>query len=166
MRRDPQRGTAPGWVLVADADEHAGARLVRALQRRGWLACATRHGTEALRLAEAQPVTLAVVDVRLLDMAGAELAATLRARHPRMRIVVTSAEPRPDLELAARRAGVAGYLAKPAEPAAVEALLDRFLGPGRRVARRARGARLRDAPATGGAPAPPGRGRGHPAPRG
>jgi hypothetical protein len=58
------------WIVVADGDENAGSLLAGYLVHQRLRAYPTRRGAEALRIARAHPLGLAVVDVVLEDMAG------------------------------------------------------------------------------------------------
>lgn len=101
-------------VMVVD-DHQVFADLVSlALGAEPDLACVGTAGTcaEARVLARDAGPTLAVVDVRLPDGDGLDLAVELMSLVPGLRVVVLTAYPRPDLVARARTVGVSALLAK------------------------------------------------------
>jgi DNA-binding response OmpR family regulator len=118
----------PRWVLIADRDGPAARRLVRLILQLGLRAFQTARGDEALRLAEAEPVRLAVIDAALQDMAGPQLALRLRTLDPALPVIMTTGDFRPEIEVQARRAGVLHYAHKPLDDARLEAVLRKVLG--------------------------------------
>lgn len=69
-------------------------------------------GAEALRLADADPPDLMLVDVGMRGMNGIELATALRERHPRVRVLMLSMYDNREYVLSAVRAGARGYVLK------------------------------------------------------
>ena len=69
-------------------------------------------GAEALRLAEADPPDLMLVDVGMRGMNGIELATALRERHPKVRVLMLSMYDNREYVLSAVRAGARGYVLK------------------------------------------------------
>ena len=69
-------------------------------------------GAEALRLAEADPPDLMLVDVGMRGMNGIELANALRERHPKVRVLMLSMYDNREYVLSAVRAGARGYVLK------------------------------------------------------
>ena len=69
-------------------------------------------GAEALRLAEADPPDLMLVDVGMRGMNGIELATVLRERHPQVRVLMLSMYDNREYVLSAMRAGARGYVLK------------------------------------------------------
>jgi DNA-binding response OmpR family regulator len=117
----------PRWVLVADCDGPAARRLVRLVLQLGLRAYHTARGDEALRMAEVEPVRLAVIDAALQDMAGSELALRLRDLDPTLPMIMTTGDFRPETEVQARRAGVVHYAHKPLDDARLETVLRTIL---------------------------------------
>lgn len=68
------------WIIVADADEGAANLLAGYLLRQRFRAYPTGRGHEALRVAEGHPLSLAVIDMELADMAGRGAAMETDAR--------------------------------------------------------------------------------------
>ncbi|MDE2094853.1 MAG: response regulator transcription factor [Burkholderiales bacterium] len=69
-------------------------------------------GAEALRLADADPPDLMLVDVGMRGMNGIELATALRERHPKVRVLMLSMYDNREYVLSAVRAGARGYVLK------------------------------------------------------
>jgi DNA-binding response OmpR family regulator len=112
-----------GAVLIVDGDVPAACRLAERLRGLGQVVHTARSGTDAVRIAESAPLALAIVDVVLADMSGYQLATHLRATHPRLSLMMTTADPRPELEVEARRVGIVHYAHKPLEADRVTAIL-------------------------------------------
>jgi two-component system response regulator EvgA len=81
-------------------------------------------GAEALIAVAQQELAAVVLDLSLPDARGSSLIPALRAGNPRVRIVVFSADPLGRIE--AERSGADGFVAKGADLAE----LDRILDPG------------------------------------
>ena len=101
------------WIVVADDDENAANMLAGYLLHQRFRAYPTRRGVEALRVAEAYPLALAVIDVQLADMAGRDLVARLRAIDPGLPVIMTTADFGPAVETDARQLGIVQYVQKP-----------------------------------------------------
>jgi DNA-binding NarL/FixJ family response regulator len=102
---DDHRVVADGLRLVLD--EHPDLQVI----------ATAGDGASALRLASTTPPDLVLVDYRLPDMTGAELAAQLRDRQPGIRVLFLSMVVSAPLIREAVKAGARGYLVKtqPAE---------------------------------------------------
>jgi DNA-binding NarL/FixJ family response regulator len=102
---DDHRVVADGLRLVLD--EHPDLQVI----------ATAGDGATALRLASTTPPDLVLVDYRLPDMTGAELAAQLRDRQPGIRVLFLSMVVSAQLIREAVKAGARGYLVKtqPAE---------------------------------------------------
>jgi DNA-binding response OmpR family regulator len=101
------------WIVVADADQDAANLLAGYLLHQRFRAYPTGRGSEALRVAQVHPLSLAVIDVQLADMAGRELFQRLRAIDPALPVVMTTADFGATIEMEARRLGVIQYVQKP-----------------------------------------------------
>lgn len=101
------------WIVVADADEEAANMLAGHLLHQRFRAYPTGRGAEALRVAEAHPVSLAVIDVKLADMAGCLLVRRLRAIDPALPVIMTTADFGAAVEMDARRLGIIQFVQKP-----------------------------------------------------
>lgn len=125
----PRRSVAgPLVILVADADTEAARLLADYLSRQGFRTSHTSRGDEALRLARAGRLGLAIVDVALLDMSGHTLASGLKEIDPEIPVLMTSGDYRPELEMRARQAGVLYYAHKPADYRLLETVVAKAVG--------------------------------------
>jgi cobalt-zinc-cadmium efflux system membrane fusion protein len=100
-------------ILVVEDDATVIRVLSRVLNRMGYLVLEASTAARALRQAEAERPDLALLDLRLPDGDGVELAAALDARHPGLPVILMTGCPlrlRERPELARRFAAV---LAKP-----------------------------------------------------
>jgi CheY-like chemotaxis protein len=126
--------TAALNVLVVE-DEPVNRALMRAVLARSDAPRLRQCSlVEAESLAEArqslseQPFDLVILDVRLPDGSGLDLARELSDEHPRTgrRVVVMSASVLPAERAAAIATGCDAFLAKPFDPAELTALLVRL----------------------------------------
>ncbi|MBE1592684.1 response regulator [Nonomuraea angiospora] len=104
-------------VRVMVVDDHPMWRdgVARDLTEAGYEVVATvGEGRQAVRAAGAARPDVVVLDLRLPDMSGAEVAARLAAVEPPPRVLVLSASAEQDDVLEAVKAGASGYLVKSA----------------------------------------------------
>ncbi len=100
-------------VLVADDHPAYRRGVVRALERAGLEVVAQAgDGAAALELARRLEPDVALLDLRMPEASGSEVASALREEGSPTRVVVLSAFDEPELVRAALRAGVYGYLSK------------------------------------------------------
>lgn len=110
-RTEPEART----ILVVDDDAPLRARLGRALESRGFsptLAASVQEAVAALRTGAPE---YAVVDMKLGDGAGLDVVHALREAGPDTRIVVLTGYGNIASAVAAVKAGVVDFLAKPAD---------------------------------------------------
>jgi CheY-like chemotaxis protein len=110
-----------GWALVVDGDLAAARVLSRSLEALGVSCLQTRSGLLALQLTRALPL-LAVVDTRLTDMSGVDLARRLVVDEG-LPVVVTDASGDPGAEVRAREAGITHFALKPVSAAQLRAVV-------------------------------------------
>jgi DNA-binding NtrC family response regulator len=115
-------------VLVVDADDEAGRSLADHFVRRGFRVSHTSLGQDALDLAHAGRLRAAIVDVTLRDMSGHALVARLKEVDPRVHVLMTTGDYRPEFEVRARQIGILHYAPKPADPDRLEAVVAKALG--------------------------------------
>ena len=124
-------GTAT--VLVVD-DERKIRDLVRSyLEREGYSVLVADTGARALEALERANPDLVVLDLMLPDLAGEEIARTVRS-HSNIPIIMLTAKASEEDRVAGLRLGADDYLVKPFSPrelvARVEAVLRRSSGEG------------------------------------
>jgi DNA-binding NtrC family response regulator len=115
-------------VLVVDADDDAGRTLADHFTRRGFRVTHTVLGQDALDLAHAGRLRAAIVDVALRDMSGHALVSQLKKIDPRVHVLMTAGDYRPEFEVRARQIGILHYAQKPADPERLEAVVAKALG--------------------------------------
>lgn len=112
------RGSAT--VLVADDDDDLRRLMVQVLSRNGYEVLVAKSGEEALEVAREfdGAIDLLVSDVKMFELTGPELAATLQRVYPSLRILLTSgtAEATVVRDL---RPGSSAFLPKPFRPSAL-----------------------------------------------
>jgi DNA-binding NtrC family response regulator len=115
-------------LLVVDADDEAGRSLAERFTRRGFRATHTALGQDALNLAHSGRLRGAIVDVTLRDMSGHALVSRLKEIDPRVQVLMTAGDYRPEFEVRARQIGILHYAQKPADPERIEAIMAKALG--------------------------------------
>nr|WP_055504052.1 response regulator transcription factor [Nonomuraea pusilla] len=106
-----------GAIRVMVVDDHPMWRdgVARDLTEAGYeVVAAVGEGRAALAAAAAVRPDVVVLDLRLPDLSGAEVAARLGAVEPRPHVLVLSASAEQDDVLDAVKAGASGYLVKSA----------------------------------------------------
>jgi DNA-binding response OmpR family regulator len=114
--------------MVADADDEAGRSLAEHFARRGFRATHTATGADVLDLAHDGRLGAVVVDVTLDDMSGHALVSRLKEIDPRLPVLMTTADERPEFEVRARQIGILHYAQKPTDPGRLEAVVAKALG--------------------------------------
>ena len=102
-------------ILVVDDDPTTCALTTTLLEREGYRTCYATTGTEALRLVDAQPVALVLLDVVMPGMDGFEVCARLRAteKGKTLPIILLTGRNDVDTRLEGMQSGVSEFLAKP-----------------------------------------------------
>ena len=125
---DPAVPTAR--ILVAD-DNPTNQRVTRALvERLGYRVSLVADGHQALELQRRDPHDLILMDVRMPGLDGYQSTAAIRREEQGRRhtpIIALTASTTRGAEQS-RRAGMDGFLLKPARPEALREVLDRWLG--------------------------------------
>ena len=100
-------------ILVIDDDSALIRTLADIFRIHGYQATTASTGAKGLQLAEAHPPALAVVDLRLPDMDGVELAAKLHELSELTQVVVLTGNASVESAVAAMREHSVDYLLKP-----------------------------------------------------
>lgn len=135
-------GAEPLPVLVVDDDSALTRTLADILQLHGYAPSVATTGKEGLVLAEQREPALAVIDLRLPDMDGLELAARLHELSRLTEVVVLTGNASVESAIAALREHSVDYLVKPVN---VDRLLQVASLSTERWQRRHAEERLRDA---------------------
>jgi DNA-binding NtrC family response regulator len=126
--------TLPATVLIADDDPVALELLGEVLTSEGHRVRAAAGGEECLRLAAAEPVDLAIVDLRMPDIDGVQVLRRLASIQPGVPVLILTAFATIDTAIEAIREGAYDYLSKPFRMEEVKLVVRRTL-EARRLAR-------------------------------
>ena len=118
-------------VLVVEDESRLRDLLTRALTGWGFQTSVARSGEEASRLAESQPVDIAILDLNLPGKDGLETLRKLRERMPHLQAIVLTGFASIDSAKQAVHLDVVEFLTKPCHLGELEQALDRAL---RRIA--------------------------------
>ena len=123
------QGNRKARILVVDDNHDAAATLGRCLIEIGFTVDVAGNSRSALELASRNVPDAAVLDIGLPDMDGYQLAAELRrtAKTKNMPIIALSGYGQDRDRASSQLAGINCHLIKPAEPAMLALLLDRYL---------------------------------------
>jgi DNA-binding NarL/FixJ family response regulator len=80
-------------------------------------------GREALRLIEADPPDVVLMDIMMPELNGLDAAARVAANFPDVRVIILSMNSAEEYVLQALRAGAAGYLLKTVSPRELESAI-------------------------------------------
>jgi len=113
-----------GRILVVERGEESAACLTAMLRLNGFDARSAQTGAEALQLLDEHEPLAVIIDLDLPDMDSCDAIRRMRSRtNPPVSTIVVTAYNDPARRLAARDAGAAAYLLKPARPAELVKLL-------------------------------------------
>ncbi len=101
--------------------------LYRILKRDQTDVLTATSAAEALRLLDAESVSLCLVDQRMPEMDGLELIRRCREQHPDVACVMISGHATVEMAVQAMREGACDFLAKPFGRSQVEAVVERAL---------------------------------------
>lgn len=102
-------------ILIVDDDATFGDILQRALIRRGFTVEVARNTSQALALAEQYQFQKAIVDLKIGEESGLDVAEGLLAKSPSLRIVMLTGYSSIATAVQAVKKGVVNYLCKPAD---------------------------------------------------
>lgn len=116
-------------VLLVDDDDDTRTLFAWCLRAAGWQVEEAADGEQALLQAVGCRPDIIVLDLRMPKMNGVELLRVLRrsASLSFVPVVLCTVCTGPGIEAAARDAGCAAYVAKPCEPAALRAVVERVV---------------------------------------
>ncbi len=105
--------TLPIQLMIVDDDETLLEMMQERFERTGMKVFATTKGLEALDVAAAERIDIALLDINLPDTNGLELLTKLKEQHPEIEVIMLTAHASVDSALTAMRAGAYDYLTKP-----------------------------------------------------
>jgi DNA-binding NtrC family response regulator len=100
-------------IIVIDDDESIRKTLSAILEDEGYSVDTAESGKEALLKTNADSYSLALIDVRLLDMEGTELLVRIKETVPRMRKIIITGYPTVHNAIEAVNRNADAYLVKP-----------------------------------------------------
>lgn len=121
------RQTHEARVLVVEDESRLRELLQRALVGWGFEAAVARSGEEALRMNDAEPFDIVVLDLNLPAMDGLEALRRLRERTPALQAIVVTGFASIDSAKQAVHLDVVEFLTKPCHLGELEQALDRAL---------------------------------------
>lgn len=111
-------------VLVVDDNRMSRELAHDVLQDAGWDVLEAGSVAEAIRQLALEPVALLVLDWHLNAATGLDVLQHLEGKTPRPRVLVVTADARPELRTAALAAGADAVLTKPYRTAALQEAAD------------------------------------------
>lgn len=109
----------PREIRVVAADDHPAylRATTETLERAGLIVVAvSSDGEGVLDFVRALAPDVALVDLRMPGLSGADVARAVRARHPDTRVVILSAYDDREIVQLAMAAGATGYVSKDSPP--------------------------------------------------
>ena len=103
----------PGKILVVDDDPEVRMATRDFLSSKGYEVVVAEGGREALRLLDASPPDVVLLDVLMPDIDGMETLKRIVATHPAMPVIMVTANA--DIEITSKvlQLGAADYVPKP-----------------------------------------------------
>jgi two-component system, response regulator FlrC len=118
-------------ILVVEDDEALRDALLVTLEAAGHRPLGASGGREALELLGREQFSMVVSDLRMAPMDGLRLLGELRARQPRLPVMLMTAFGDVDKAVAAMRGGACDFMLKPFEPKALLDQIARYATPPR-----------------------------------
>ncbi len=116
-------------ILVVEDDPNLREAVCDTLELAGLSVVSAPGGEEALKLLDAQAVSLVVSDVRMMPIDGITLLKEIRSRFPHLPVVLMTAFADVDRAVEAIRSGACDFLLKPFEPKALLEHVTRYRLP-------------------------------------
>ena len=116
-------------ILVVEDDPNLREAVCDTLELAGQSVISAPGGEEALKLLDAQAVSLVVSDVRMMPIDGITLLKEIRSRFPHLPVVLMTAFADVDRAVEAMRCGACDFLLKPFEPKALLEHVTRYRLP-------------------------------------
>ncbi len=114
-------------ILVVDDETQVSKVIAEIISRRGMEVRIADNGYDALEIAESEPCSLAIVDLKMPGLSGIETIQRLRKIDPDMEMIVLTGYASLESSLAAIEHHVYGYLSKPADRHAILRMVERAL---------------------------------------
>ena len=108
-------------ILIVDDEEEFLNAIRRSLELRDFVVFTANRGEKALEVAKANPVDIAIVDLKMPGMDGLQTLEELKKAYSWMEIIILTGHGTIDSAVEATRTGAYSYLQKPCE---VETLME------------------------------------------
>jgi two-component system response regulator RegA len=115
--------SSKGILVIVDDDTVLAERMGKALERRGFAVTVMNSVSTAIDWISENEPDYALIDLRLADGSGLDVAQKIKMESPGCRVVMMTAYGNIATAVAAVKAGAVDYLTKPADADAVEAAL-------------------------------------------
>jgi two-component system response regulator FlrC len=112
-------------ILIVDDNPNMSALLADMLEVFEYESVRANDGADALKRIEAEPFAMVITDMRMPNMTGLELLDQIKARHPKLPVVIISGYAVGEVQAHATKAD--GVLGKPLLMADIERLLNSLL---------------------------------------
>ena len=112
-------------ILLVDDEDIVHQTIGDYLQESGHKVESAFDGEAALRWIEAEECDLALIDVRLADMDGLDLLASVQENYPDIAVVIITGHGSMETAIRALRLGVADFLPKPVKLLDLDAVLEK-----------------------------------------
>ena len=109
-----------GDILVLDDVADAGLLLKRLLTRKGHQVAVFTEEEEALAYARANPVDVAILDIRLKRISGVEMLEEIKKISPSTRVIMLTGYPTLETARQAQKLGAFDYCIKPIDKEELE----------------------------------------------
>ena len=103
----------PARILVVDDDEGIRKTLATILEDQGYVVDTAENGKEAIEKSNIKFYNLALIDIRLPDMEGTKLLASMKETTPKMVKIIVTGYPALQNAVEAVNKDADGYLLKP-----------------------------------------------------
>jgi two-component system response regulator RegA len=107
--------TSPKSILIIDDDVPFPARLLRAMEQRGFVGSVAHSMSDGLKMIDDAPPDFAVVDLRLSDGSGLDIIKKLKEKRSDAKAIVLTGYGNIASAVSAVKLGAFDYMAKPAD---------------------------------------------------
>ena len=114
-------------VLIVEDDPYNSEYLENILQREGIRFLKTVNGKEAVELIAEQAIDLVLLDIRLPDISGYEVAGIMKKKKPELKIVAQTAYASLEDKHEAIKSGCDDYLSKPTKKDELLGMIQKYL---------------------------------------
>ncbi|MBI3934157.1 MAG: sigma-54-dependent Fis family transcriptional regulator [Acidobacteria bacterium] len=113
-------------VLIVDDQEMVRGLCQQVIESLGFRAFLAESGSEALELLDRQPVDIVIADLKMPGMSGIELLDRVKARSPRVEVVIMTGYASVPSAVQAMKLGASDYLVKPFSSEEMKLVVERL----------------------------------------